>query len=212
MDSKLVNFLWGIAYGGGQFVATGSNGNVIYSTDGDNWTAVAIKITTEVLRRVAYDGSGRFITVGHNGTIIYSDDGGATWTLAADSGVETTSDLNSIVYDGAQWVATGWSTKLYSNDEGANWSTGTNGSAGLFWDIDYNGTSRFVTVGNVGVFNYSFDGVDWLTGTSGTSLTLYGVEFDGNSRFIAVGVNGTVIYTDDGASWNAAVDSETETD
>ena len=33
MDSKLVNFLWGIAYGGGQFVATGSNGNVIYSTD-----------------------------------------------------------------------------------------------------------------------------------------------------------------------------------
>jgi hypothetical protein len=74
-----LNVTNGIAFGNGRFVAAGPAhakiGRIAYSTDGENWTAVANTPFTgyrDVITAVAY-GSGRFVAVGYNGKMAYAD-------------------------------------------------------------------------------------------------------------------------------------------
>lgn len=69
-----------ITYGGGRFVATGSNGYVYSSGDGGlTWTRATLPSTNRYYT-LAY-GEGTFLAVGYGSTsAAYSKDGGLTWT------------------------------------------------------------------------------------------------------------------------------------
>jgi len=69
-----------ITYGGGRFVATGSNGYVYSSGDGGvTWTRTTLPSTNRYYT-LAY-GDGTFLAVGYGSTsAAYSKDGGVSWT------------------------------------------------------------------------------------------------------------------------------------
>src|SRR5690606_32273764 len=69
--------LYGVAYGGGMWVAVGDNGTILTSADGATWTS-RTSGTTQILNGVAY-GGGMWVVVGTGGTILTSTNG-TTWT------------------------------------------------------------------------------------------------------------------------------------
>lgn len=86
--------VWGMAYGGGKWVAAGYSNKIWTSDDGATWTLDQTAWPGTNWKNVAY-GNGKFVVVGTDGHIVYSTDGGATWTRAVSG---TKEGLNSIAY------------------------------------------------------------------------------------------------------------------
>lgn len=78
------NFYQSVAYGGGQFVAVASAGEVQYSADGIIW-ARATPLSAAGNIGVVYFG-GRFVVVADDGGTYYSDDLGVTWAAGRPVG------------------------------------------------------------------------------------------------------------------------------
>jgi hypothetical protein len=99
------NYLSGVTYGGGQFVAVGREGSILTSPDGTTWTTqtaapIANSTLTPYLISVIYTDS-QFVAVGNfvganpsTGFILTSSDG-KNWNMASTG---TTSDLYGISY------------------------------------------------------------------------------------------------------------------
>jgi hypothetical protein len=75
VDNAGSNHLYGIAYGGGTFVAVGQDGETAYSADGATWTAGTDIQYASAAYGIAY-GNGTFVAVGSGGVLAYSTDGG----------------------------------------------------------------------------------------------------------------------------------------
>ena len=60
-----------IAWGSDRFVAVGSDGTIVYSSDGITWNTATSNATSNDLRGIAWNGT-RFVAVGLNGTIVVS--------------------------------------------------------------------------------------------------------------------------------------------
>jgi hypothetical protein len=107
------NYLSGVTYGGGQFVAVGREGSILTSPDGTTWTTqtaapIANSTLTPFLISVIYTGS-QFVAVGNyvgtnpsSGFILTSSDG-KNWNIAATG---TTTDLYGISYGVVSGVGT----------------------------------------------------------------------------------------------------------
>jgi hypothetical protein len=92
--------LEGVAYGGGKWVAVGSNNKVLTSADGSNWTETTGAYKGAQWNWITY-GNGKFVAVGSAdvagksiGAVMYSTDG-ITWTKG-NSG--TSNHLQSVAY------------------------------------------------------------------------------------------------------------------
>jgi hypothetical protein len=113
-SSNTTNWLKGVAYGNGTFVAVGLSGTVLTSKDGATWTPVAINTTAE-LRGIAF-GNGYFVAVGEEagrGSILTSSDNGNTW-VARPSGSEN--GFYGVNYGNNMFYAVGAAgTILYSD-------------------------------------------------------------------------------------------------
>ena len=107
------NYLSGVTYGGGQFVAVGREGSILTSPDGTTWTTqtaapIANSTLTPFLISVFY-ADGQYVAVGNyvgtnpsSGFILTSSDG-QTWNMATTG---TTSDLYGISYGVVSGVGT----------------------------------------------------------------------------------------------------------
>lgn len=169
--------LYGIAYGGGKFVAVGNGGVILTSAD-DGMTWVRRESgTTNMLRGVTY-GSGQFAVVGFE----YSERNalGEVHPMDSFSVVLTSAD-------GASWVER-WSGKQTELRE-----------------IAY-GNGRFLAAGHAyasgslpGASVTSADGVNWVQ-HSGIQRSLHSIAF-GNGQFVATSLGGTIAISADGANW-----------
>src|SRR5205807_1234524 len=90
--------LTGVAYGGSQFVAVGSGGAILTSSDGTTWTTRPGS-STENLNGAAF-GNGVFVVVGWHLTIETSTDG-VTWS-SVYSGAGVWQD---VAFTGTEFVA-----------------------------------------------------------------------------------------------------------
>lgn len=96
---------WGLAYGNGIYVAVGTNGVILYSSDGMTWSQASTPSFDEThILGVAY-GNGRFLAVGSSGKMAYSVDGD-TWVQVASTPVE--SGLEDACWGNNIWVAGGY--------------------------------------------------------------------------------------------------------
>ncbi|HJT96829.1 MAG TPA: hypothetical protein VJ696_00800, partial [Rhodanobacteraceae bacterium] len=95
------NFVLGLTYGGGQFVAVDDAGMVETSPDGVAWAA-HYSGALYAPEDIVWDG-GQYVMVGWNGEILTSPDAVA-WTLQ-DSG--TSEILWAIAWNGSELVAVG---------------------------------------------------------------------------------------------------------
>ncbi len=183
----------------GKFIAVGTSGTIISSTDGITWVKVTSPTPNNLNNIVQIDAT-TLIAVGDGGTLIKSTDSGTTWSLKTNW---TTYNLNSISYSSSQnkIVVVGASGRTgYSSDLGETWTANSviTGSVSLN-DIANNGTN-WVVAGNEGRIYTSTNGVSW-TETIIENVRYYRVQYL-NSRFIVVGFRGRVYEsTNNGVNW-----------
>lgn|GEM_PF-2694624 len=231
-----------VAWSGSQFVAVGLGGIVETSPDGSTWTnrgsAFGTGFSSADLRSVIWQNN-RFLAVGVNGGVetcptgivcpglvasrsdaAVSSTDGITWTnsisTASLASIPQNSELNSITWNGSQFVAVGdqigsfssgvgdFGHVLFSSD-GLNWSATTQyvGSsnavsvmqalAGVAW-----GGSQYVAVGN-GIFP-SANGSVWSVNSVTGNYT--GVASSGK-LFVATGLSGALYSSPDGQNWTS---------
>jgi len=107
------DFVRGIAYGNGTWVAGCGNGKMAYSSDGINWT---LRKDKKVETTALAFGGGMFLAGAGDGKISTSTDGinWETFKLEFD-GIEISGMIEEIIWDGESFVAiTGFGTLLYT--------------------------------------------------------------------------------------------------
>jgi hypothetical protein len=109
--------LWGICHGNDRFVAVGTAGTILTSTDGNEWATV-LSGTSEWLTAVTF-GGGQFVVVGDHGTVLTSSNGLA-WTRQASG---TLARLNGVAYDDGWYVAVGENGTICRSRDGVAWSS-----------------------------------------------------------------------------------------
>jgi hypothetical protein len=198
-------YIRGIAYGDGKFVAVEGSGKAAYSEDGGvSWKAVTVPgFGNDTINAIASVG-GKFVAGGNQGKAAYSEDGGETWTAVTVPGFSGNT-INGIAYSDGKFVAVGWSRwAAYSEDGGETWAKVDDTEfsiSAVIYGIAYGG-GKFVAVGSRAEAAYSEDGKTWTkvadTGLGGSNppTTIYGIAY-GGKKFVAVGSGGKIAYSND---------------
>jgi len=167
-----------IAYGGGKFIAGGTDGKMAYSSDGVTWTAVTNStFGKDYINAIAY-GNGKFVAGGGGngyGRMAYSSDG-ITWTAA--TGDIDLGNVLAIAYGDGKFVAGGIAGKIATSTDGITWTASPT-------------TNAF----------------DYTSGASTFKASINAIAY-GNGQFVAGGEKGKMAYsTDGGSTWTAVTNS-----
>ncbi|MBB6672965.1 cadherin-like beta sandwich domain-containing protein [Cohnella nanjingensis] len=193
------NPLYAADYGGGQFLATGSQGDYSTSPDGTTWTKQTVPGASNgaTYYTALYTGTS-WILAGIDGKITTSPNAApGSWTARTSAVVNR--DLWGSAYGAGKAVVVGWQgTILVSSDDGASWTN--YGPAGVdFNSVAYNG-SLFVAVGDSGKIYTSTNAATWTLQTSGTGTNLFSLTY-GRGLFVAVGESNQAYTSTDGIAW-----------
>lgn len=111
----------GVAYGNGVWVAVGSGGVIITSSDGSTWAQRTSNIFDNI-NAVAY-GNGRWIAVGNNLQILTSTDNGVTWTSVSPPSISGSRNLYAVTYHLAsgRWNI-GGDACVFNSSSGTSWT------------------------------------------------------------------------------------------
>ncbi|WP_240480001.1 cadherin-like beta sandwich domain-containing protein [Paenibacillus fonticola] len=195
-QSPGIKHLNSAAYGNGLWVAIGTDGEFLTSTDGHQWTA-SKPWQLKSMFDVIYAGN-KWVVVGSGGEI-YTSQNGVTWQQQT-SGV--TSELSAITYHDGLYVAVGEGGTILTSSNGENWTKSNSIASNEYLiGITYGG-GQFVVVGDPDNIYTSTNGRDWTARALniGTTEYLFDVVY-GAGKFIAAGTNGTVLTSDTGAVW-----------
>jgi len=194
----------GITYGGGKYVAVGSNtagntGQAMYSNDGINWT-LSSSVASRNWNNVTY-GNGKFVALAFSGSYTMSSDDGITWTPGSTS--LTSQQLYGLAFGADKFVAQYVNGFVYSSN-GSTWTKVVNakhGSRVIF------ANNNFLSLSSLDSATVSSDGVSWsTTGDSVIKAKVPGGFTYGNGIFVATTTSGIpqAIYSNNnGISWTA---------
>lgn len=187
-----VDKLKSIIYGDDLFLAVGSNGTILSSEYGVEWSNVDSTIST-CLNAVSYL-NGLFLAAGDDGVILTSPDG-LNWTQKHSN---PGNHLHAISYGAGNYIVVGDSGRVYRSVDGNEWSSSSVTTS------DLRGISRgnnlFLAAGTEGSILSSTDGSEWTAESSGSARDLNSVAF-GKERFAVVGDEGTVLRSHNGDDW-----------
>lgn len=183
--SGVTNTLQGIATDSRRWVASGSAGILLTSTNGTNWSRL-ISPVSSFLSSVEASPS-RWVTSGENGTLLTSGDG-TTWS-AVPSG--TTQWLWRTRWLNDQFIAVGFNGTLLTSPDGLTWTARNSGVTNNLNDVAWvDGT--YYTVGNQGTVLGSTNAIQWSPLATITTKSLQGLAFVGG-RLVAVGADGSIL-------------------
>lgn len=196
----------GISYGAGRFVAVGSYGAIISSSDGIIWSRTSTgPRVLPLLGATSRDGT--FIAVGGVaccrwdflplGTVVRSTNT-AVWTQSATFEFP----LMGIASGKGKFVAVGGDingAKVITSPEGLVWTMRSLDIASALQAVAF-GNESFVAVGNDGAIWSSADGEIWIQRDSGTDVSLRAIAFSG-TEFVVVGYYGMVLTSADAVVW-----------
>jgi photosystem II stability/assembly factor-like uncharacterized protein len=163
----------------------------------------------EDLSSIAF-GDNTYVTVGEAATVFvapfdYPSTGGVTgWSQVALASlpIGASTNLTSVIYDGARFVALGDDGSITISTDTITWEAGTAIVSASSTNALAIGVGAYVAVGDNGKINTNTSAdisTAWTEQTLGTD-DLHGVSFV-NGRFIAVGATGTLLTSTDGVSW-----------
>jgi hypothetical protein len=210
-SSDFYGGLFGVAYGGGNFMAVGFDGYNYHSSDGQNWTeginfaGGGIGDANGVAYGLINDVPG-FVAVGDNGVSTTINLGATPWTIPPyppNGNNPPPTFLSGIAYNSGsgEFVAVGYGAILNSPD-GVNWYETSGDSANA---VAY-GNGQFVTVNDTTPYKIytspggASSGADTWTANTG-NYPFGAIDFDGINTFVAVGPNGTIATTTTGTGW-----------
>ena len=181
-----VNSSWtSSCYGNGLFVAVASNGKVMTSPDGLNWTEQIPAETDNTWMSVCY-GNGLFVAVAQDGThrVMTSPDG-INWTARTPA---EDNSWQSICYGNGSFVAVArdGSHEVMTSSDGISWTAQTAAENNYWTSVTY-GNNLFVAVSNDGTHRVmtSPDGITWTAQNASGSHSWLSVCY-GNGLFVAV--------------------------
>lgn len=187
--------LYGVGFGGGQFVAVGyresgdsSYDQILTSPDGRAWTQQAANTGADALglSAAAY-GAGRWVAVGALGTLVTSANGTA-WTQVE---IESAEDLNDVVYGQSQFVAVGSGGAVLVSANGQNWQERSVGQNRLLFAAAFGGNTCYC-VGADGFIARSADCSTWVPIPSGVEADLRDALVR-NEQIVVVGDASTIL-------------------
>ena len=215
--------IWGVAYGGGRWVAAGEGPDqtIAYSPDGITWNDTSGGLGGGgQYAAVAYgkDGTGNplWVVTGYGSTPLLHSPDGETWSEASFSPIITFQGTGVAFgkdNTGANlWIAVGNddinAIHIYSSPNGTSWTGVTTlGVSSGFAGIAY-GNNIWVVGGSSNIY-WSSNGVDWnpasvYPNTGGGGGGTYGIRYH-NGIFVAVGYGvASIMWSTNGDTWTAA--------
>lgn len=189
-----------IAFGAGRFtlVPDEPEGAIFTSTDGANWTSLALAPTNELYAVTFADA--QFTAVGERGNLFTSPDG-LTWTTRSAG---TDVNFRGVARGDPGYVAVGNEGLLFTSPDGLAWTRQPPPTSNNLRGVVF-GAGRFIAVGENdsvgGTVLVSTNGSRWtrLAANSNTP-SLYDVTFAQN-RFVAIGSGGRALVSPDGVAW-----------
>ena len=180
-----------------QFIAVGSSGTFMTSSDGVQWN-VTDQFTGHWLNAVAY-GAGHTVIAPSWGVMLVKADGQAWTEIDLGDGTES----RDIIFANGGFTAVGPGGTTRKSTDGVNWTTGQiPGVTRNLQSIAFLG-SVGVIVGDQGLILRSTDGTNWSDVSIPNGQNLRRVRaIDG--LFVAVGDNRTVMLSTDGLTWNTS--------
>ena len=182
-----------IAYNGtNQYIAVGSSGRILSSTDGANWTAQLSGTNSTSFDKVQYL-NGNYLAMG--GGLLTSSNG-TTWTTRSVGGATQ----NAAAFGASVYVVVGTGGSVYSSPDLATWTSRSAGG-NILNDVIF-ANSIFVAVGASGAVYSSPDGITWTLQSAGSSN--FNRVIYANSLFVLVGSNSTIYTSSNGTTWTLA--------
>ncbi len=187
------NELESVAYGNGQFVAVGDEGDIYTSPDGAFWIGRNSTVSSRLLG-VTF-GNNRYVVVGTRGRILSSPNG-ITWTKETSG---TPDRLESVTFGDGVFVAVGENGTILSSLNGTSWAKQSGGSTR---DLDGMtvGDGLLVVAGKAGTILTSSNGIDFIAQATGTTNDLHGVAW-ANGLFVAVGESEIILTSPNAMQW-----------
>lgn len=199
-----------VIWNGSIFVAVGSGGYIVTSSDGITWTQ-RTSSTASQINGITWNGS-IFVAVqsGASANGVHTSPDGINWTAQAVSipvsllGVTWSATLSLFVAVGS---ADGTDGYIITSPDGITWTERANPKNFTLAHVVWNG-SIFVAVGSAdGTDAYiitSSDGITWTERANPKNFNLLGVTWSG-SLFVAVGVadgvDAYIVTSPDGITW-----------
>lgn len=202
-NQPTIQSLKGAVHDGSQFVAVGTAGTVVSSSDGATWTlknTVSLNGAPVQLNGITHGGV--YVAVGDGGTIMTSSDL-VTWTQASSG---TGNALYGITILNGYYFVVGANGTLLTSSDGSTWTAHTTNTGVALRGVNY-AASTYVAVGDNGTVLTSSDGTTWAAQASGTTQNLNSIIY--GTRFMVVGDNGTVIHSTDALTWTTATSGTT---
>jgi uncharacterized delta-60 repeat protein len=202
--------LWGLCYGGGQFVAVGEGGTILTSPDGLTW--VSRTSGTNVWLTAVCHGLGNYLAVGEGGVVLASYDG-ITWSRVPSDGttVPTTERLNVAAYipQYQQFIALGErsAAEIISLPRRIMWKwNGDDRLPRTWWRSFALGVDHHAVVGGETGLLVFANGVFFPTSPLSIRVpeglrNVSGIVFD-RGAFTAVGGAGAIVTSTDAINWS----------
>jgi hypothetical protein len=181
----VTNDLQGVTMFNNQFVVSGSQGRIMTSPDGTNWTLRATPVNT-FLSGLAADANG-LVAVGQAGVMLTSPDG-ANWTQLPSG---TTNWIYRVRHLGNQFIAVGQNGTILASPDGTNWTSRVSGTTRWLNDLTWLADTYYI-VGTQGAVLSSTNGVNWSYRGTITEKSLYGVAHH-QGKLLAAGVEGAIV-------------------
>lgn len=185
------NRLSSVTYGNGLFVAVGTGGAIVTSTNGTNWVARSLPVGLDV-RSVVY-GNNRFVAVGFGCSLTSTN--GLEWSYASNT---PPYQLYGVAFGTNTFVAVG-NRIIRTSSDGITWTTRSSPFTSLR-SIAY-GNGMFIAVGYGGSVMTSNDGTNWVTRSS-VNNNLDGITYANNIFVVIPEYNNNVLTTANGISWS----------
>jgi len=206
-----------VAYGDGGYLALGSDGSAVTSTNGVTWDRgdrAGVSSDFDVFCGLAC-GKGQFVAVAWDyvaqALAIDSSADGLNWVQRLVGPLYDTlgADKYSIAYgNGLFVVVPGDASRDFGavSPDGINWNLVQAGVPDAWIEAITYGQGQFVAVGYYGSIITSSNGVDWVRRQSGTANYLLSVAY-GDGEFVAVGLDVTndgaaMVTSPDGVNWS----------
>lgn len=138
-----------VTFGGGRFVAAGSDGAMGWSTDGMTWNLASTDVGLSFGNTDITYGDGAFVMVGAQGRVARSLDGGESWT-EQNVGVH----LRAVAHGGGRFVAAGDNGAVLYSEDSMSWTPVANvaPTSTIFLELAYNEElGEFLLAGRDGV-------------------------------------------------------------
>jgi len=197
-----------VASSGSQFIALGTDGSIVTSTDGSAWTSPGSIPSGGVrLNSLGFglvSSAARYVAVGNGGSIFMSADL-ITWTPQVSN---TTNDLYNVAFPKDAFIATGANGTLLTSSDAITWTVQSSNTSMDLRGATYGtgpaagAAAQYVVVGDSGTILTSTDGTTWSPTTLPGLPNLRAIRF--GTRFVAVGLGGAAAYSDDAVNWSSS--------